>query len=433
MAKASLLSIPVEIRISIFEYAGVPVAADDWPTHYYLNPDYDDGKTFNSLISTCRAFADELFHVHIPSNGLIDTVAIHVARSKNASDCWLSLYLTSVMSPDDHKFYIRDLEDPNFRTLIQRAAQIEAVHVDIEVPQLAALGRGESEGLTVIWSKVCDAAAIIASLRSVKRIYCQFNHKPATKLDVHRFFSRPVTATHSRLSSLASLVLGKIADPFFINKSVSTARMMPLRPGFEFHSRDFFWTSNGIGYGWGLEDEDSSHKGEFGLKNLRISKTAEKGICRPQSLSKRVLKSLPSGADYDTLTENEVLELRHEMRTLSIAVDAVIDTCRGRAGNMLRLHRFATWDCAEANGMSVAAQQNLLRGAGPQDRTISNRETLMEIMKPEECATSSYPVDTWYDKYPQGIEPLDLLAKRHRECFEEDPKFEVQNIAHLKD
>ncbi|KAK8087265.1 hypothetical protein PG994_002239 [Apiospora phragmitis] len=60
---------------------------------------------------------------------------------------------------------------------------------------------------------------------------------------------------------------------------------------------------------------------------------------------------------------------------------------------MVRLHRFATWDCPETDGMSIAAQHTLLRGAGPQDRTISNRETLMNIMKPADNG-SSWIVDT---------------------------------------
>lgn len=57
----------------------------------------------------------------------------------------------------------------------------------------------------------------------------------------------------------------------------------------------------------------------------------------------------------------------------------------------------------------------------------------MKILKPTECDTSSYPAEIWYEKYPQGIEPLDLPAKRHIERFEEDPEFKEQGISYSKD
>ncbi|KAK8133676.1 hypothetical protein PG984_005688 [Apiospora sp. TS-2023a] len=386
MAKASLLSIPVEIRDLILEYATVKVL-----TNSPGLPDIwrNDDKTTRSLASTCRAFADELFHFHIPSDGLIYVLGIHIARCKDTSDCWLSLFLTSSMPSFCYKFYIRDLNDPKLRSLVQKAARIDVVMVDIEVPDLQAVGRSESEGTAVLWSKPLEQSCFPNSWEN----------------------SRPVLD----------------------QKSVSTARMMPLRPHFECRSVNSFWSESSFGYGYAINDEDNCLDDEFDHNALRISKTAEEGICRPLSLSKRALKSLPRDGDYAALTEDEVLGLRHEMRTLSIAVDTVIDTCRGSAANMLRLHRFATWDSPETDGMSVAAQHNLLRGAGPQDRTISNRETLMQIMKPADCDTSSYPVDTWYDKYPEGIEPLDILAKRHRECFEEEPNFQEHDITHSKD
>ncbi|KAK8094848.1 hypothetical protein PG997_001533 [Apiospora hydei] len=231
-------------------------------------------------------------------------------------------------------------------------------------------------------------------------------------------------------NSLYILILWTLVEPF-IKNGLFADKKLTTRPKLNFSCLET--PVHGTPFPWSVQYKDHFHPGKSCHEAVRISKTVTKGVCTPQNLPKRTLRNLESKRDFIALTENEVLQLRHEARTLSLAVDAVIDTCRGPAGNMLRLHRFATWDCSEADGMSLAAQQNLLRGAGPEDRTIRNREMLMKLLKPAECDASSWPVDTWYDAYPQGIEPLDLLAKRHRKCFEEEPEFQEKEITHSKE
>ncbi|KAK8009263.1 hypothetical protein PG991_011814 [Apiospora marii] len=428
MSQSPLMSLPVEIRVSILNEAITNLS-------YHGEIDLI---TVRALMETCKAISDELFPILFDPNGYISSVNLAIRRSGYASTSWLMIEMsasTRLPNPMDWPsftrctFFIRDLEDQKLKSLVHRAYSLRYFHVVIDVPQLAAKGLGKSEDLAVIWSKVRDIATLIALFRSVVTVTCTFDLSHATALDYHRFFHCPVNVNQETFrNSLCSLIVGALTDPFIKNSSFSKHRT-PTAPHFEFRCWEArFWNTERMG-GW----DDHQRPERFCHDAARIVKTVQKGLCTPQSLPKRFLEDMMNKQNIFALTSNEVIELRHEMRTLSIAVDALIDTCRGRAANMLRLHRFATWDSPETNGMSLAAQHNLLRGVGPQDRTISNRETLMKIMKPAECDISGYPVDTWYNKYPQGIEPLDLLAKRHRECFEEEPEFEVQEITHTKE
>ncbi|KAK7921396.1 hypothetical protein PG985_009418 [Apiospora marii] len=435
MSQFPLMPLPVEIRAEILTDA-----------IYGFSPwDFADRPTVNALMQTCKAISDELFPILFEPNGYIYDIDIAILRSGHASTSWLkiksrvSARLTRPsVWPDSASctFFVRDLEDQKLKSLARRARMVGEFSVSIEIPQLAAKGRSKSEDLAVIWSKVRDIATLIALFRSVRTVSFYFTEDRATKLDINRAFNCPVKVNQETFkSSLHTLIVGALADPFIKNGPFSRQRESTT-PRLHFRClehllRPHHWRHSCLQ--WMEDPEHSFHTGKPCHEASRITKTARQGVCTPQSLPERLLKNMKTKESIVALTDDELIELRHEMRTLSIAVDALIDTCRGRAANMLRLRRFATWDSPETNGMSLAAQHNLLRGVGPQDRTISNRETLMKIMKPAECDISGYPVDTWYNKYPQGIEPLDLLAKRHRECFEEEPEFEVQEITHTKE
>ncbi|KAK7947980.1 uncharacterized protein PG986_008866 [Apiospora aurea] len=429
MANSPLLSLPREIRDEILAYAVEDTAYDvysvDWPT-------------VDALMKTCNAISDELYHLYINKDQQIDEINFFINRDDHASTSWLSTQTCSEVAPFSRHtvtfcgfpFSIRDLNDMKLGVILDRSCEVEDVNIRIEVPQLAAQGRSKSAGLAAIWSKVRDIITIITLFRSVGSINCEFDTSRCTKLDIHRFFHCPVKVDQPFQNSLYTLILWALVDPFIKNGPFADKKL-PARP-----QLNLSCIENPVGavwFPWAAQSEHHFHPGKSCHDAVRISKTMKRGICTPQNLPKRTLRNLESKRDFIALTENEVLQLRHEARTLSLAVDAAIDTCRGPVGNMLRLHRFATWDCSEADGMSLAAQQNLLRGAGPEDRTIRNRETLMKLLKPAGCDTSSWPVDTWYDAYPQGIEPLDLLAKRHLKCFDEEPEFQEKEITHSKE
>lgn len=403
--------------------------------------DNADQQTVDALMKTCKAISDELFPILFCPDETIHNIDFTVIREKYlASTSWLITGMRTSLSDKDPctwswpklpqcEFLIRDLDDPKLRFLVRRPRVVQYLNVTIGIPQLAAEGRSKAEDLAVIWSKVRDIATLMGIFRSVRYVNCSIIPGRSTELDRHRFFHCPVKVNQETFrSSLYSLIMWALAD-VFIKKYPFSKHRMPTAPVLNITCIENLprepWCRQWVEpYANHIHPENSCHDA------ARIAKTVKEGLCVPQSLPKRFLSNMMSKKGVFALTEYEVMQLRHEMRTLSIAVDAVIDTCRGRAANMLRLHRFATWDSPETDGMSVAAQHNLLRGAGPQDRTISNRETLMKILKPAGCDGSSYPVDTWYDRYPQGIEPLDLLAKRHRESFEEEPEFQSQEITY---
>ncbi|KAK6844854.1 hypothetical protein PG995_014964 [Apiospora arundinis] len=423
MTQPSLFSLPIEIRAQILKHA-VGDKFDGWSDTF-------DDRSYRALMRTSKPISDELFSLLIRPDQHISLRFYVSRRHETASKPWLSPVLLleftrpNMWASRTYKLHIQDLDDPKIRALVRHGCVLDTVDLDIEVPHLPAQGNNISQEMAVVWSKVRDTIKLTRCFRSVERVECHFNTRGCKKLALHRFFICPIKVNQTPLGSLHSLIIGALAEPF-IKYSPSTDKSLS-KP---FISVDYIRRSYRSWSDCNYPPVSDQQAASIFHQTARIAKTVRKGICIPQSLPERLLAR---GEDFPTLSEHQVLELRHELRSLSIAVDAIIDTCLGRFGNMLRLHRFATWNCSESNSLSAASQHTLLRGAGPNDQTISNRETLMELLKPAECDDSSYPVDTWYRNYPDGIPPLDLLAKQHRERFEEEPEFYKPDVAHSED
>ncbi|KAK8087264.1 hypothetical protein PG994_002238 [Apiospora phragmitis] len=384
MAKPTLMSLPLEIRTQILDEA-VKCDASGLDRDLLLH-----GQVPRSLMATCKAISDDVYALFMLGYGEPLNIHIAISHHQGKPGPWLSLdhglarSLEHAMehwgcTPDMatylyYKFDIEDLDDPKLKTLLQCAPRVRAMYITLEVPRSAA-------ELAVIWLKVRDTASILSSLSSVKEISLSYNDPECTYSDVKRFHYCPARVNRTCLSNLNVLTSAALAGPF-IKGCPSTNAKIPLKSHLSL--QHLSW--------WGIIVDFVD------VSSLRYAKlifqTVEKGICTPGSLNKRAAKNLTHPNDLPTLTTNEVMELRHELRTLSTAVDLFIDTVRGTEGDMLRLRRFATWDCTENNIMSLSAQHKLLRGAGPADQTIRNREKLRNIKKPEPSNKASSVIDT---------------------------------------
>lgn len=283
ISQSPLMSLPVEIRAKILKEAIVGVS--NWPDTDYMDLD--------PLMRTCKAISDELFPILFPTNGIIHSISFNIHCNRYAPTSWLiARTCTSVResypsvwpSSKHCKFLVRDLDDQKLKTLIHRARVVENFNVFIDIPQLAAKGRSKSEDLAVIWSKVRDIATLIAQFRSVRSVNCYFSKGRPTKLDYHRFFHCPVKVNQeTSRSSLHSLIIGALADPFIKNGPFSEQRL-PTAQVLNISCIDVLlnpWFSP-----W-LEDyEHQLHPESFCHDAARISKTLKEGLCMPQSLPK---------------------------------------------------------------------------------------------------------------------------------------------------
>ncbi|KAK8039464.1 hypothetical protein PG993_007875 [Apiospora rasikravindrae] len=415
MARCSLLSLPVEVRDQIFDEAIrqdiEDNAAPPWP--------WMTRKTLNALMATCKAISDEVYTFYMSRQKHQSDIAILICHNEDQSGPWLivdqNIEIDNTNSADI-RFYIQDLDDPKLNALARYARGFRKANIHIEIPRSAA-------ELAYTWLKIRDMASILPSLSSVESIHLHYDSYGCTEYDIKRFHDCPIQVNRTCLSSLNVLFCAALTDPLIKGGPLMYPKM-PAKP-FAYH----FCPNDPFCY-----DSTFVHLQLSCRRAERILRTVDKGICTPGSLNKRAAGSLTHQNDLPSLTTNEVMELRHEMRTLSTAIDLFIDTVIGKEGDMLRRRRFATWDCTEKNAMSLSAQHHLLRGAGPEDQSIRNREKLRDILKPQPCSKASSIVDTWFHAYPDGIEPLDLLAvKPSNRLGGEELEFRVQEISFEED